>query len=100
MGTDVLLPPRVELSGVQQTLRWLGQPYDLLRECRGRHGGAFTLDFGAHGTYVMFSRPEAIREIFTANVTLLHAGKGNAVLRPLLGPNSLLILEERRHQRE
>ncbi len=100
METVIPLPPRVELPAVQQSLLWRARPYELLRTCRERLGDAFTLDLGSHGTYAMFSHPDALRDIFTADPTVLHAGEGNAVLGPLLGPHSLLLLEEGPHQRE
>ncbi|WP_164007746.1 cytochrome P450 [Pyxidicoccus trucidator] len=94
------LPPRVELPAVQQSLLWRARPYELLRSCRERLGDAFTLDLGSHGAYAMFSHPDALRAIFSADPAVLHAGEGNAVLRPLLGAHSLLLLEEKPHQRE
>lgn len=94
------LPPAPSLSSTQQSLAWLSRPYALLDQCRRECGPAFVLDLGSHGRYAVFSRPEAIRTIFTAPVTQVHAGKGNAVLAPLLGPRSLLLLEEDRHLRE
>ncbi|MFW5875751.1 MAG: cytochrome P450 [Myxococcota bacterium] len=96
----MLLPPSPDLSPTQQGLAWLTRPYDFLRECAAAHGDAFTLDLGVHGTYVLFSRPEAIREIFTGDPRALHAGKGNQVLRPFLGAHSLLLLEEQEHLAE
>jgi cytochrome P450 len=100
MKTLPPLPPRVELPAVQQSLLWRARPYELLRSCRERLGDAFTLDFGSHGTYALFSHPDALRDIFSADPAVLHAGEGNAVLRPLLGAHSLLLLEEKPHQRE
>jgi cytochrome P450 len=100
MQTVSALPPRVELPAVQQSLQWRARPYELLRSCRERLGDAFTLELGSHGTFAMFSHPEALRDIFTADPAVLHAGEGNVVLRPLLGAHSLLLLEEKPHQRE
>ncbi|MFP2907519.1 cytochrome P450 [Pyxidicoccus sp. 3LFB2] len=100
MTTLPPLPPRVELPVVQQSLLWRARPYELLRSCRERLGDAFTLELGSHGTYAMFSHPDALRDIFSADPAVLHAGEGNAVLRPLLGAHSLLLLEEQPHQRE
>ena len=91
------LPPGPPLSATQQTLRWLARPYQFLRQCAEQLGDAFTLDFGSHGAYVLFSRPETIRAIFLGDTAQLHASAGNAILRPLLGPNSLLLLEEQHH---
>ncbi|MGA7122139.1 MAG: cytochrome P450 [Polyangiaceae bacterium] len=99
-GTGTSLPPGPNAEASSQTLRWLARPFDFLRECAAQFGDAFTLDFGHHGTYVMFSAPDAVRTIFTADVATLHAGEGNAVLRPVLGRGSLLLLEEGRHHRE
>jgi cytochrome P450 len=90
----------VELPAVQQSLQWRARPYELLRSCQARLGDAFTLDLGSHGTYALFSHPDALRDIFTADPAVLHAGEGNVVLKPLLGAHSLLLLEERPHQRE
>lgn len=100
MTTVSPLPPRVELPAVQQSLLWRARPYELLRNCRERLGDAFTLDLGSHGTYAMFSHPDALRTLFSADPAVLHGGEGNAVLRPLLGAHSLLLLEEKPHQRE
>lgn len=94
------LPPEVELKITRQTLSWQTQPLRLLQECAQRYGDAFTLNFGSHGSYAVFSSPAAVRDIFSASNQVLHAGRGNRILKPLLGPQSLLLLEERRHLRE
>jgi cytochrome P450 len=60
----------------------------------------FTLDFGEQGTYVVFARPDAIRDIFTAPSSTLHVGPGNAVLEPIVGRHSLLLLEHDAHVQE
>jgi cytochrome P450 family 110 len=91
------LPPRLDATATQQGLAWLARPYDFLRECAEELGDAFTLDLGTHGTYVMLSHPKAVREVFTGDATMLHAGKGNMVLQAFLGRHSLLLLEEERH---
>jgi cytochrome P450 len=71
-----------------------------LRDCFAEFGDVFTLDFGQHGQYVIFSSPEALRTIFTADADVLHVGPGNAVLESFVGSTSLLLLEEDRHLRE
>ena len=56
--------------------------------------------FTAHsigiGTIVVISDPELIRRTFTADPTVLHAGD-RSPLRRILGPNSLLGIDEERH---
>lgn len=94
------LPPGPGFSATAQAMQWLVRPYDLLRDCAEKLGDTFTLDLGTSGTYVVFSHPQAIRTIFGADPAVLHAGKGNAILKPFLGEASLLLLEEDRHKRE
>ena len=81
-------------------MQWTSRPYEFLRENARLLGDAFTLDLGRSGIFAMFSHPDAIRQIFTADPATLHAGKGNEILRPFLGSGSLLLLEEEEHQRE
>ncbi len=88
-------PPRTAKQG----LSWLFHPYTFLDECRTDYGATFTVDFGEdYGRYVLFSEPDAIKQIFAGDVRTYHAGAGNSVLKPLLGSGSLLLLEEREHQ--
>lgn len=94
------LPPGPSLRAAEQTIRWIGQPYAFLRECRDAFGDPFTLDLGPQGKWVLFSHPLANRAIFTGDNKVLHAGKAHVVLRQLLGKNSLLQLEEEQHLRE
>jgi cytochrome P450 family 110 len=91
-----VLPPGP--SGHQADgLSWLFRPYEFLENCRAAYGDAFTVDLGSYGRFVLFSQPEAIRQIFTGDAAVFHAGAGNAVLRPFLGDGSLLLLEEEKH---
>jgi cytochrome P450 len=45
----------------------------------------------------MLSDPEDIRELFTAPPEVLHPGQGARVLEPTVGPNSVILLDERPH---
>ena len=44
--------------------------------------------------------PVAIKQIFTASPERALAGRGNVVLKPILGENSVLLLDGARHKRE
>jgi unspecific monooxygenase len=83
-----------------QALRWISRPYEFMRECAREFGDVFALELGAHRNYIVVSKPDAIRAIFTADASVLRVGVGNAVLKPFLGPGSLLLLEGERHVRE
>jgi unspecific monooxygenase len=93
-------PPGPAVAPTVQALQWISRPYEFLQECSAQLGDVFTLDFGGQEKYVIFSHPDALRRIFTADASLLHVGPGNAVLEPLVGKASLLLLEEARHLRE
>ena len=47
-----------------------------------------------------FSDPAAIKQIFTASPEHALAGRANVVLKPILGENSVLLLDGARHKRE
>ena len=49
--------------------------------------------------FVFFSHPVAVKEIFTGDPDILLAGRGNQVLEPILGPNSVALLDGARHRR-
>jgi unspecific monooxygenase len=83
-----------------QTLAWFSHPYDLLQDCAREFGNTFTLRIIGWGTQVVFSHPDAIRDVFAAGAADLHAGAANGFLRPLMGNGSLLLLEEETHRRQ
>jgi cytochrome P450 len=52
------------------------------------------------GTWVMLADPDHVRQVFTGDPKIFHAGEANAILRPVLGPNSVLTLDEQPHLRQ
>jgi cytochrome P450 len=65
-----------------------------------RYGDVFTVRLLPGGrTLVLFSRPEHVREIFAGDPAVFHAGKGNAILGPVMGEHSLLLQDGPDHQR-
>ena len=94
-----LSPPSPPLPPAAQSLRWMTQPYEFLRECARTLGDLFKLDLGVQqGKYIIISNPEAIRRVFTADANALHVCNG--VLQLLFGPGSLMLMEGERHVRE
>src|SRR4051794_19191635 len=51
------------------------------------------------GTWVVLADPAAMREVFAADPQIARAGEGNAFLRPLLGPRSVITLDADEHLR-
>jgi cytochrome P450 len=49
------------------------------------------------GTWVILADPEDVKKVFTADHSVLGVGLANSVLGPLLGPRSVMLLEEPEH---
>jgi cytochrome P450 family 135 len=91
------LPPGPRMPRALQTAIWSRRAQWLLEQSRARFGDIFTLKIAYEGTWVMLCDPEAIKQVFTGDPRVFHAGEGNQVLRPILGENSVLVLDEKRH---
>jgi cytochrome P450 family 135 len=91
------LPPGPPLPRAVQTALWSRQARRVLYACQDRYGDIFTLKIIGEGTWVMLADPEAVKQVFTGDPRVFHAGEGNQLLEPLLGPSSLLVLDEKPH---
>src|SRR3954453_18495512 len=84
--------------GVQMAA-WLARPLWFAQQCRARYGDAFTLRIEERPRG-MLRDPPAVREGFTPPPHLVHAGDANAILRPMLGPSSVLLLDGAAHMHQ
>ncbi len=75
-------------------------PTRFLRSCQRRCGDYFTLMPQPGRTLVITSDPAAVKQVFTGDPDVLHAGAGNIPLEPLLGPSSVLLLDGSEHLRQ
>lgn len=91
------LPPGPRAPRWVQTLEWVPRAGPMLERCRDRYGDSFTLQIAHEGTWVMLSHPDAIKQVFTGDPKVFHAGEGNHILKPLLGETSVLVLDETDH---
>jgi cytochrome P450 family 135 len=91
------LPPGPPFPKPVQTAIWSRQARRMLYASQDRYGDMFTIRVAYEGTWVMLADPEAIKQVFTGDPKVFHAGEGNEILAPLLGRNSLLVLDEKRH---
>ncbi len=99
MATEPIgLPPGPRLPGPLGTLGWLKRPVPLLLRAQQRYGDVFTFTVAApEGPWIFLADPAAIREVFTGSPEDLRAGEGNALLEPLLGAKSVLLLDGKEH---
>ena len=91
------LPPGPRLPTVFQTAAWWTRTVPFLERCRDRYGKRFTIRLLQSPPFVHHSEPDHIREIFTAPPEVLHPGEGAKLLEPVVGANSVILLDERAH---
>ena len=87
------LPPGPRMSRAAQTAAWTMRPGPFMLRAQREFGDAFTIKVGTEPPWVMLAHPDAVREVFTGDPAVLHAGKANVVLRPMLGRASVLLLD-------
>jgi len=90
-------PPEPRMPRALQTAIWSRRAQWLLEQCRARLGPVFTLRIAYEGEWNIVADPELAKQIFTGDPRVFHAGEGNQILRPILGENSVLVLDEQRH---
>ncbi len=83
-----LLPAALQLLA---TWKRLAASSERLRE---RYGKRFTVRLPFQPPLVMLSDPDDIRELFAAPPEVLHPGQGARVLEPIVGRNSVILLDE------
>ncbi|BDI15641.1 cytochrome P450 [Nostoc cf. commune SO-36] len=80
-----------------QTIKVILQPIEMLEETQQRYGDIFTSRFASFPTQILISNPQAIQALFTADSQLFDSGSGNQIVQPLVGANSVILLDGDRH---
>jgi cytochrome P450 family 135 len=94
------LPAGPRLPRAIQSVIWYRGAQWLMTQCQARFGDMFTLKIANEGTWVVTSDPDTIKQVFTGDPRLLHAGEANRILLPVLGPDSVLLLDDAPHLRQ
>jgi len=94
------LPPGPRLPGLLQSIGLLRFRHRFIPALHRRYGDVFSIRILPEGRHlVVFNRPEHVKEIFAGDPEVFHAGKGNAILGPVMGEHSLLLVDSRQHKR-
>ena len=96
----VRMPPGPRLPRVLQTLGFLIAPPRFIEACHRRYGDAVTFSTLFDSRFVMVFEPDLVKQVFRAPPDQLRAGEANAVLGPVLGERSVLLLDGAEHLRE
>jgi cytochrome P450 len=91
------LPPGPRLPAALQLLATWKRPAASLERLRRRYGKRITVQLPFQPPFVLLSDPAEIKELFKAPPEALHPGEGARVLEPMVGSNSVILLDEAIH---
>ena len=98
-ATETGLPPGPPIPRLLQTAGFIFGGARFLEACRRRYGSAVTFRTLFDEQFVMVFEPELVKEVFRGSAGHLHAGEANALLGPILGERSVLLLDGDEHLR-
>jgi cytochrome P450 family 135 len=94
------LPPGPERPSLINAIRFARNPLGYIRSFYSRYGPIAKSRFPGLGLMVYVADPELVKEVFTGDSSVFHAGEANAtVLEPAVGVSSLLTLDDAPHLR-
>jgi cytochrome P450 len=94
------LPPGPRWPALLQSIALVRFRHQFVPAMHKKYGDVFTVRIMPKGSaLVLFTRPEHAKEIFAGDPEVFHAGKGNAILGPIMGEHSLLLQDSSEHKR-
>ncbi len=98
-ATKTSLPAGPRIPTPLQAAIWALRPLEFMDRCAARYGETFTLRIRHGRPWVLLTNPEHVKQVFTRASELMGAGAGeaNPLLEPLLGPRSVMLLDEPEH---
>jgi cytochrome P450 family 135 len=94
------LPPGPRWPSLLQSIALVRFRHRFVPAMHERYGDVFTVRIIPKGSaLVLFTRPGHAKEICAGDPEEFHAGKGNAILGPIMGEHSLLLQDGAEHKR-
>lgn len=90
-------PPGPRLPSLVQSGWWAMRPQGFAEACRRRYGSIFTARLYPLGPVVHVADPELVRQVLTGPPDRYLAGEANRVVEFVVGPRSLLLLDDQEH---
>jgi cytochrome P450 len=90
------MPPGPRIPRALQAVGWTQRPLPFLEQCQRRYGDTFTLRILHWGDWVLLCDPDDVKTVFTAG-NAVGVDVANPMLGPVLGPRSVMLLEEPEH---
>jgi cytochrome P450 family 110 len=94
------LPNGSDMPIFLRQMKMVFQPLKYMEDFAKTYGDNFTIKSKNGDNIVYFSHPQALEQIFTTDANKLDAGRGNDILRYLLGSNSVVLLDGQTHRKQ
>jgi cytochrome P450 family 135 len=95
------LTPGPRAPAAWQTIGWMARPAAFMRRAHERFGDPVTIrTYWTEEPMVLFSGPDAVRDVFRLDPAIAPAGESWEFLRPFAGAHSILLLDGDEHMRE
>lgn len=91
--------PSLKQSSLSQRFQWIAQPDKYMNSAVKEAPDLFAAKIAPGDGYILVNHPEAMRQIVTSDRAKYFASsKESALLQPLVGDNSLFLIEGDRHK--
>src|SRR3954452_16088066 len=97
---EATMPPGPRLPKLLQTIGFMFAGRRFLDATRRKYGDVVTMSTAFDERFVMVFDPELLKQVFQAPPDRLRAGEANALLGPILGERSILLLDGAEHLRQ
>ena len=94
---DTELPPGPRAPAGVQALEWVRRPAEFMERNRRRYGPIFRDRLGPMQRAAFVSEPRTVRAILAGDPEVLRMGDANGLMRPAVGPRSILLLDGEEH---
>jgi cytochrome P450 family 135 len=95
------LPPGPRAPAAWQTVAWMTRPGAFMQRLHRSFGDPVTIrTYWTEQPMVLFSSPDAVRDVFRLDPAIAPAGQSWEFLRPFAGARSILLLDGEEHLRE
>jgi cytochrome P450 len=93
-------PPGPRTPAIFALLQWMARPTETFEKGFREYGDIYSVKNPLLGREVVVCHPELIKQIFTGDPEVFHAGEANKALGPFVGSRSVLLLDGKEHHRE
>ncbi|MCB0876420.1 MAG: cytochrome P450 [Solirubrobacterales bacterium] len=93
-----MLPSGPPSPGIWQMRQWFRDPVGFMERNRERHGSIFRVKLGSLKRCAFVADPDAAWTVLSGDPSSYRMGPTNQIFRPVLGENSLFLLDGEQHK--